>query len=122
MYFKHIEKNIAMVRFKEDEVINLERSKEIVSKMETIMDISKNCYSIVDARMGSVVSERARTYFAKADEFKEYKKGIAVIISELPQRLIFNFYIRFNKPFIQHKSFNSIDKALGWFSKLDQDG
>jgi len=118
VYFKHTEKNIAMVKFKEDKIINLERAKKIVEQMESIMDTRTNCYSVVEAKIGSGISNRARAYFAAVDQFKTYKKGIAVVIKELPQRIIFNFYIKFNKPYVQHKSFDSIDKALSWLISI----
>ncbi len=118
IYFKHEDKNIAVVKFKEDEFMSLRRAEEIVDTMESMMDVSKNCYSIVEADIGSELSSRARAFFAQADLYKEYKKGIAVVVKGLPQRIIYNLYLRFNKPTVKHQSFKSVENAITWLTSI----
>lgn len=73
---------------------------------------------LIDARnVSSIMDPSAREHLAQAPGLVEIRKAVAVIVDSLPNRMIANFYHRFNKPKGPLKVFNSEKDALAWLSK-----
>lgn len=73
---------------------------------------------IVDTRnVASEMTPEAREYLAKNPGLIKVRKAMAIIVDSLPNRLIANFYHRFNKPKGPLKVFNTEKAALIWLNK-----
>lgn len=51
----------------------------------------------------------------------EFSLSDAIVISNLPQKMLGDFYLRFNKPVRPTKFFFSLDKAVEWSLQLRSD-
>ena len=59
------------------------------------------------------ISPEARTYIA-SEYYQKITLAKAILVGSLAQRIITNFYMRFNKPKTPTSSFNNRDEALKW--------
>jgi hypothetical protein len=59
------------------------------------------------------ISAEARKYSA-SDEGGEFTFANAVLIDSLPKKLIFNFFLRMNRPKILTRAFMTRDDAIQW--------
>jgi len=50
-------------------------------------------------------------------EFKQLTKAKALLVNNLPHRIVGNFYMKFKKPAIKTRIFNDRDKAIKWLRK-----
>jgi hypothetical protein len=69
-------------------------------------------FSDVDPNMRKQRATKEGTQFSLSD---------ALVISNLPQKMIGDFYLRINKPVRPTKVFFSIDKALAWSLKKKEE-
>jgi hypothetical protein len=75
---------------------------------------------IIDFRGTEVsFSNEAREYFARNQQHREKRKSQAIVIDTLAQRLVANFYLKFNRPDCPVSIFQTIDQALNWVKGLD---
>lgn len=71
--------------------------------------IEFSSFSEVDPEMRKRRAGKSGTEFSLSD---------ALVISNLPQKIMGDFYLRFNKPVRPTKFFYSLDKALDWTLKI----
>ncbi len=109
-----------MVEFKQDSIIDLEPAKDIINTLEKLFRDKHEVWGITKFGSLSTVTTEGREYFAQADFTIEKTKAMAVILSSLSQRLIFNVYVKMNKPVVEHKAFSTIKAAEKWFDRLSQ--
>ena len=69
---------------------------------------------IISAKSGSADYTTEGLVYAKAHENDWPKLCVALCIKNLAQRMLANFYLRFNKPTYTHKIFDSISAAETW--------
>ena len=62
---------------------------------------------------GSSVSKEAREYAASSDGAKK-TIGTAIIVKNFAQQLVFDYYLKFNKPLCPTKAFYKKEKAIEW--------
>jgi hypothetical protein len=74
-------------------------------------------YNIYQFEAFSDVSPEVRVYGASSQENK-HTVADAIVISGVSQKILANFYIKFNKPVSKTKIFNSLDKAVDWLISL----
>jgi len=105
----------------------------IIHKDGTEMDIEKAkehaeaCYKmcngnptrmIIDARgKYAIITPEAKDYLAHNEEIIKIRKAHAILVDSVANRLLANFYFKFNKPLGPGKVFNSKQSALLWLSK-----
>jgi hypothetical protein len=61
------------------------------------------------------VTKEAREFMA-SDESLIYSKAEAFLVKSLPQKMLVNFYIKFNKPLVPTQSFTVKEKAIEWLT------
>lgn len=89
-----------------DDVIKLKKVNESLMNGEKYV-------ILVNSLEYSTISNEARNLVA-SKEFAKDTIAKALLISNFPHRLVANFYIKFNKPFITTKIFTDRTKAMKW--------
>ncbi len=80
----------------------------------------KKTLFLVDGRNILVhISPEARKFLANHPGLIKVRKAQAMIVDSLPNRLIANFYFKFNKPKGPGKVFNSEKSAISWLKKYE---
>ena len=75
-------------------------------------------YFIIDLRgEGMNSTPESREYFAN-NPYNKYRLADAIIIDSLPNKLIVNFFINFNKPSVPARMFNDMDSAKKWINSM----
>jgi len=75
---------------------------------------------IIDGRGGVAnVTSEARNYLAHHEGLIKVRKAHAIIVDSLANRLLANFYFKFNKPKGPGKVFNTEKAALLWLRKYE---
>jgi hypothetical protein len=99
-------------------------------EVEDFYELSKVNYHLVKSKPYTVLAsaEELTSFSQEARELVASKKfaGIAIakalLISGLSQRIIGNFYIRVNKPFIKTKMFTDREEAIHWLREQYREG
>lgn len=69
---------------------------------------------MISAKSGSADYTTEGLAYAKAHEADWPKICVALCVKNLAQRLLANFYLKFNKPNYPHKVFDNIQEAEAW--------
>lgn len=97
--------------------MGLEEAKEHAEACYKVCSGKPMCF-LIDSRDKIVlVTAEARKYLAHHEGLIKTRKAHAIIVDSLPNRLLANFYFKFNKPVGPGKVFNSEKAALSWLSK-----
>jgi len=91
--------------------------EEALEIIEGILSICKQKPHLIltDARMAEGrVEPIAREIISKHVEYSKIRIAEAFLINSLANRLIVNFYIKFNRPSNPTKVFNHLESALEW--------
>lgn len=104
---------IVRVLFKDDvEVTPIEVEENFKAYNEVIK--GKKYPFIIRANSGSADYTPEGLAYAKAHENDWPKLCVALLVKNLPQRLLANFYLKINKPTHLHKVFDNPDEAEAW--------
>lgn len=68
-------------------------------------------------RENAQIEAEVRNYLTAKDR-SEYVVADAIVITNLPHRLLADFYMKFNRPDIPTRFFKSYDEALQWLKSL----
>jgi len=93
--------NIEVEDIKEVLIINNELSNG--EQFALLIDTGEYTSSSIEAREFGATKEYAENIIAQA-----------IFIHSIPQRIVGNFYIKVNKPFVETKLFTDRDKAIEW--------
>lgn len=64
------------------------------------------------------ITEEAKTY-AASTEGQKYTIANAVLIDNLAKAMLFNFYLKINKPTVPTKAFKTEEEALSWLESIN---
>ena len=112
------DKNIILVQLKDGADIELKEAKEIIAHVKALADPTKKTFGITKIGKGSSANNEARNYFANCKFTVNHTAAMATVFNDLASRLLYNFYIRMNKPKIKNRGFSSIQSAVDWLTKL----
>ena len=113
----HLQDNLYLLKFDDDYEIELEDAIEIDQTFIKITNNQPFCV-VVDARNRySSASNDARNFFANDPEILPIRKKIAIVINNMPTRMIANFFVKFNRPQTPTKVFSDYNKAIDWLSE-----
>lgn len=73
-------------------------------------------FLIASAGAATSADENARRHFADR-EHKEFVRAMAIVVLNMAQRLIANFFININRPAFRTRVFNSVEDARRWLKK-----
>lgn len=116
MHLKHAEitylfNDTYLLQFEDDLVDAIEIDGAFIQlvnnkKFSVILD-TRNKYS-------SITNE-ARHFFATDPNILPLRRKIAIVVNNMPTKLLANFFIQFNKPQTPTKLFTDYEKAIEWF-------
>jgi hypothetical protein len=110
----HLQHNLYLLKFEDDYEVELEDAIEIDQAFIKITNNQPFCV-VVDARNRySNISNDARDFFANDPEILPIRKKIAIVVNNMPTRMIANFFVKFNRPKTPTKVFNDYNKAIDW--------
>lgn len=107
--------NMVTLKIKDGAAVDAAEAAEIIS---TAIFLAQNKPYVIltDARVFFNVTPEAKKILADKN-VNPLLKANAVVINNLPARLIANFFGNFYKPYFKFKIFTSIDKAKEWLNK-----
>jgi len=95
----------------------VELSGEDVTRLLELAKITANDQEyfrvIIDLRTSPVITDEARK-FAASGAPSDYISSFAILVHDLPMRLVGNFFIRFHKPKQPTKIFSNTEEAVQW--------
>ena len=109
------ENGIFLVRTKKNQQLTIETVQRGNTFLASI-DGGKY-YNIYQFEAFSDVSPEVRVYAASREENK-HTLADAIVISGFSQKILADFYLKFNKPVSPTKIFNKLDKAVDWLLSL----
>lgn len=100
------------IKIKEFKELQLSDYKEIKQWVkETIVD--KKIVNLLEFNPGSSSSRESREY-ASSKNGNNLNIGAAIVVNNLGQQLIGDYYLKINKPLNPTKIFSNKEKALSW--------
>jgi hypothetical protein len=109
--------NILYSRIKPNVFFDLELSQKLLTAVEEFIGLKKH-KALIEMGEFNSSSDNARKFYAENEYVKKYRIADAFVLKSLSVRLIINFFIKFNKPFIPTKAFSDIDKAKAWLNSI----
>lgn len=110
------------ISLREDGLVQIDINAEAEVTLEEVIEGTDYIMSVVEdrkfpvlfiAKEFSVPSSESRDYLAKKESLP-YSLADAYVICSFPQKLIGNFYLKFNKPGRPTKIFTDKDEAIKW--------
>jgi hypothetical protein len=103
---------VLVMRYTNDLDFTLDKAKSAIKVCEEIASGNKVLAMIVTGEHG-VMSTETRQYLA-SEEVAEHRAAVALVISNLPHRLIANFIVRMRKSYYPSQVFGNEKDALAW--------
>lgn len=122
---KSLSTNLADYEF-DDEILVASPKKDLLidkPEMELMLNEAialaggKKYYALIDTSNSTDTTADARNYYSTS-ELSKYRYADAFVIRSLAVKLVFNFYIKFNKPPVITKMFTDRDSAMEWLLKI----
>jgi len=113
--FSYIRPDIILVKIKEDAEIDLLQSQHNFTAILQLAQGHKYA-TLVDARVHASDTPESRAFSSHPDRQKPLI-AMAIIVDSLPNKLIANFLIKFNKPSSPTRLFSDPDAALNWLTE-----
>ena len=110
-----IEKNVLLVKVKKFEELSVDDYIEIQRWVQSYRKNSK-IISLLEFGVGSSSTREAREY-GSSPEGNTLSKGAAIVVKNIGQRLLADYYLKYNKPALPTKIFSKREKALSWIEK-----
>lgn len=111
-----IDKHILQVDIKD--FMELEKDDIITMQAWVVKNTSEpKLVNLIQFGNGSTASREAREY-ASSPAGNNITIGSALIVKNLAQQLIIDYYIKFNNPIYPTRAFYKKDKALEWIREL----
>jgi len=76
-----------------------------------------NFMNLLEFGNGATINREIREY-AVSDAGNNYSRGTAILVKNMAQQLIGDYYLRFNIPRYPTKIFYQEDKAVSWIKKM----
>jgi hypothetical protein len=113
-----LSERIVLLEFKPDVIFELEDAIKVNNLIYELIE-GKPFLSLVDIshRYGSI-SKEAREHFAKDPNTKNIRLAEAFIVTNIPMRILANFYKNFHKPNNPIKFFKTKDEAIDWLNSF----
>jgi hypothetical protein len=102
------------IRFTDMSIIGLEEAMDISEHIIALCDGKK--YPFITNGLGITIrmDQDARNHFATYKPLVKVRKAQAIIVNNIPSKLLANFYIKFHKPSDPTKIFTKFDDAVDW--------
>ena len=100
----------------ENHVYTIDDVKENVRAFGELTGNQKAPVLIIGGSFSSVTNETRE--FMATEESLKYSKAEAFLITSLAQKILVNFYIKFNKPLVPTRVFNDKIEAVKWLKSF----
>ena len=110
------EDGIIHMKFKSDYLVEIKDLKDIVEAVGELGN-GKKFLNLIEGGLYTNISVEARKY-SICDENNIYTIADAFLVKSLAQRLMANFYIRFDKPKLPTRFFDSKEEAEEWLKEF----
>lgn len=119
-FFELVKRSDGIVQLNtaDDAFFTIKESKEFVTALRKITDGNPHLVLKVPGNH-ALVDKDSRTYMA-TEEALRYSIAEAVIIGNIAQRIVGNFYLKFNKPGKPVKLFDTKEQAESWLLNFDR--
>ncbi len=110
------------VTLREDGIVILKCGKDTYYEIEQLKELNELYNKLFGGKRRPIlhivgqytsISSEARSWGA-SEEATKHSLAEAYVLTSLPQRLIANFYLKFDKPVVPTKFFNAIPEAEAW--------
>ncbi len=93
--------------------------EDVRTMMATSLEMadSKKIAVLIDSANYTQYSKEVRDYYAST-EAAATLSAMAILVSDLPTRLIGNFFIKVHRPLYPTRLFNSSGEAVKWLKKI----
>jgi hypothetical protein len=95
-----------------DHVYSIEDTKENVAAFGQLTNHQKVPVLILGGSFSSLTPETRK--FMATEESLLYSKAEAFLLKSLAQKILINFYIKFDKPLVPTRVFTKEDEAIKW--------
>lgn len=102
---------IIQTTIRKDASVDLETAKELLQSYIQLAQGKKVPHLMVLSDF-SLADKSVLEYMAK--EANQYGKADAIVVRSMAQRILGNFYLKFQRPSIPTRLFNSIEEAEKW--------
>lgn len=110
------ESKILLVKFKDGVEVDLDEMIQLVDVSLEMVNNS-NFFLLVDARnILSSMNHKAREYITNHKEYNNLNIAQAIIVNNMPIKILANFYIKFYKQENPVKMFNNYDEGKTWLT------
>jgi len=112
--------DVILIQYLEDYAVEIDDVKELDVKLSNYLK-GKKIYTITDfSNQFNSFSKEAQQFLAKEGKVIALLLASAVVINNLPTRLLARFFMRFHKPNYPVKIFANISNAKDWIAELKQ--
>lgn len=108
---------IFCIRMNDNEELDIEDTEEIFNLRKQWFGNKKYVVIVVSGNHSSISAEGRKR--AAEPEYALNRVAFAMVVNSLAQRLIGNFYIRFDKPPAPARLFNDETKAIQWLKTFE---
>ena len=117
---------IAEISYHKDRILRIEFPTDVYVELEDTIAIHEACelltkgkkyLKLVIAKGTLISSKAARSYRATLKE-NDGRVAEALVYKSYGNKIVFNFYITFNKPKVPTKLFSSEEKAVSWLGRF----
>lgn len=110
------------IRLREDGIVQVDFEKNLlvdVKECEEIMEVyhqilAPQKYPILHIAGKYMNTTSAAREFGSSEKGLEYSKAEAYVIHSLAQKIVANYYMKFNKPTIPTQFFKTKEEAVNW--------
>ncbi len=107
------------VQFKDMSIIDEDEAKIVADHIVDLCD--KKALPFITNGLGITIrmNNSARNFFAQYKPLLDVRKGQALLVNNMPSKLLAGFYIKYHKPADPTKIFTNFDEALKWIRSLN---
>jgi hypothetical protein len=109
-----IEKHILLIEVNDFEIFEIE---DLLVLRKWIIDSipEKRLFNLFQFGIGSSLSKELREY-AASNEGAQRTSGTAILVKNLAQQLLVDYYLKINKPIYPTRAFYKKEKAIEWIN------
>jgi hypothetical protein len=107
---------IVVIDVRDEGIIGKQIVEEIVNAVEKITG-GKAAPNLILTRPGAMVDKEARE-FSSSPRGMQFTVADAMVIHNLPQKVVANFYLRINRPEKPTRFFSDEEEAITWLKKF----
>ena len=106
------------VQFRDMSIIDLEESKKVANHVIDLCNGTAHPFITNGLGITIRMNNDARDFFATYPPLVRVRKAQAILVNNMPSKLLANFFIKYHKPVNPTKIFTDFDEALAWIRSI----